>query len=180
MTDTYEHLEVLPDQNEVDIMESVDDNAFGVTGRRLDYEPSREQEAQALAQERNDIATAAREIAMVLANTGKQVSRVQPIASQSIMRTVSVPSGYVAEKLVSENFERSSLKIEVMGDEPIAISTTQINATFALASNEIPSNSIVLNPGRVYEIRTTDSLYALAEASVIVPTNVCILEEFNS
>jgi hypothetical protein len=192
MTDLYTTREGYPpdyddlpsDEQEISIQETVDTGAFGVSKRLIGYEPSREQEAEALLIERNAITEAARQIAMVLANSGKQVSRVQSVASQCIMRTVLVPAGVVAEKLVSENFERSKLKIWVPAGATISIATTQINGTFTVASGIIPSNCIVLvgsiSAPTIYEVVTTDQLYALADTNVTTATPVCILEEFNS
>ena len=180
---TPEHLDT-PD--DTPIQDTVDDSFFGTTRSTISTEPGRDKEVAQLYEERQQITQAANQIAAVLANSGKTVSRVLQAASQCIMRTVMIPPGGVAERLLSEHYERSVARVWIPTEGIACISTHQVSTQFDIAANNIPSNAIVvrgavagLNP-QIYEFRTTDGLWAILDAGITTPTAVCVMEEFVS
>lgn len=186
-TQTYEHQETLPDQDEVAIQETVDSQALGVTHTSIppvDSQPDQSKEVMDIYAERQDIARAARQLALVLENSGKTVSKVIQSSSQIIMRTILVRPG-ASEKLLSENFQRSVARLWLPIPETVmAVSNLQINSTFDLTASEIPASSVVIFGTAFgpypYEFRTTDQLWGILEGDAASAIPVCVLEEFIS
>lgn len=174
----YEHLEDLPDQDEIGIQGRVRNAFFGVTPpATVPGEPSREQEAQALVDERRTLTAAAAELAQTLALSERTVSRVIQTASQTVYRTVNVPSG-PSVRLLSKNFERSRVLIRPLVQVVIAISNMPIEP-FDMGS-PVSAALLEYNAAMPYlELRTTDEVWCRVVTGGI-DSYVSMIEDFVS
>lgn len=178
-----EHLEELPDQDETEIQETVDDSFLG-TSHNFSVS-GKEKEVQAIAVERHELQTAARQLAAALDRSGVPAQKTLSVASQCITRTVVVPFGPTPTKVVSNNEQRTLLRIrayDVAAPVEVFLSTLPISGSFSgVATLDIPSSSIVIDGTMQYiEIATTGEIWAMLPSTAVASAVLSIVEEFVS
>lgn len=183
MTDTYEHLEELPDQDEIRDQESVD-AAFAGTLPQSDRGP----EAMAIVAERRELIAAATQLAAALDRSNTPATKTIAVASQAIFRTLIVEVNDGNVKLCSDHPQRSNVKIGIYllgaGNAYPQVSPYQIGI---IPTSVSPQGSAVPLPAAATpatitytEIRTTSELWLRLTDDSTQAVAVCVVEEFVS